>query len=222
MMTFEHWLQIGELAKWPLAVIIVVLILKGSVQSLIARVRRAAVGNKAFEFSENAAIVGEQQQIAKPPETAPVVSSNELPPPAPSPAVARVEAPIAAAINSSQASEEIKRSWLIRIAAIARLERAHEATYRVIMGSQLSLLLQANAVPHVDFDGARSIYNEAKARYPDLYKTFEFETWVGWLSHSGLTETKGPLNSPQITITDIGKEFLHYLVHAGLTTPKYG
>lgn len=58
--------------------------------------------------------------------------------------------------------------------AIARLERAHETTYRAILGSQITLLLQANAPAPVDLDAARAIYDAAKTGYPEIYKTFDF------------------------------------------------
>lgn len=112
---------------------------------------------------------------------------------------------------------------MIRGIAIARLERAHEATYRAILGSQITLLLQANAPTPVDIDAARVIYELAKGSYPGIYKTFDFENWLQWPANTGLTQLeKDTSGKTLVKASEIGKDFLHYLVNAGLTLPKSG
>jgi hypothetical protein len=222
-MTFEELLKLIEVLKWPCVAIIAVLIFYNGIQALMSRIQRAAIGGRTVDFAQPAAIVSEQQQqrqISKP--TSSETPGGEAPPPAPSPALRLIEEPIAAAVAASNASEEIKRAWLIRGAAIARLERAHEMTYRLIMGSQIALLLQANTGANFDVGVARAIYDEAKAKYPEIYKTFEFETWLNWPANTGLMKIDRDALKSAITITDVGRDFLHYLVGGGLTSGKIG
>lgn len=227
-MTFEEGLKLGELLKWPVTtfvlVLVILLILRTTVQSLLERMRRAAFGNKALDFGEPAAIASEQQQLQAQ-VTLPIAdaSAAELPPPPPPPALAAMEAPIAAAISASSASDDIKRAWLIRGVAVAKLERAHEITYRLIVGSQIELLHRANAGIPLDIDGARAIYEAATFAFPEVYKNFTFDAWLAWPRNSGLTQIEiDPSNRSFIKITDNGRDFLHYLVGAGLTSPKMG
>jgi hypothetical protein len=223
-MSVEEWLRLIDILKWPVAALLGVLVFRKGIETLLARIQRAALGSRSVDFAEPAALASEQQQqrqIANP--TSGEAAGGEGPPPAPAPALRLMEEPIAAAVAASNTSEDIKRAWLIRGVAIARLERAHETTYRLILGSQIALLLQANIPIPFDADGARAIYDDAKARYPDLYKTFEFETWLNWPANSGLTIIeRDTSNRSIIKITEIGKDFLHYLVNMGLTSTKYG
>lgn len=228
-MTFDEWMKLGELLKWPFVVlvlaVIALLVLKTPVSSLLSRVKRAAIGDKALDFTDSAAIASEQQQkkqIEKP--TVAEAPSGELPPPPAPPALAAVEQSLVDALSASNASEEVKRLWLIRGIAVAKMERAHEITYRLIMGSQINLLLQANTGVPATMESARTIYDEAKKNFPAIYNTFDFDGWLTWMANTGLVkvESQGVAGAAKITITDIGKEFLHYLVSAGLTSPKIG
>jgi hypothetical protein len=226
-MSLEDWLHVIEVLKWPVAVMGISIagffVFRNGIETLMARVQRAALGSKAIDFAEPAAIASEQQQkhIAKP--TVADKPGGELPPPPPSPALRGIEESIAAAISASSASEDVKRAWLIRGVAVAQLERAHEMTYRLIMGSQITLLLHANTGAPTDMDVARAIYDEAKTKYPEIYKTFDFDDWIAWPKNSGLTQLEqiAP-NRTLIKLTDIGRDFLHHLVNAGLTSPKIG
>jgi hypothetical protein len=221
-MSFDELLRLIDILKWPAVAVAGLFLFHAAIVSLISR---AGFGGKAIDFAEPAAIASEQQQqrqIAKP-ESVDTASGIEGPPPPPSPALRGIEDTIAAAVAASNGSEEVKRAWLIRGVAVARLERAHETTYRLIMGSQIGLLLQANSATPVDLEAARGIYDAAKATYPEIYKTFDFDNWLKWPANSGLTQLETNASGKTIIkITDIGKEFLHYLVQVGLTTPKIG
>ena len=223
-MSFDEFLRLVDILKWPVVAIVGVLIFRRGIETLMARVQRAALGSRAIDFAEPAALASEQQQqkqIAKPANAE--TNSGESPPPPPSPAMRPIEESIAAAVSASNAPEEVKRAWLIRAVAIARLERAHETTYRLIMGSQIALLLQANTGTAFDVDASRAIYEEAKAKYPEIYKAFEFEAWLNWPANTGLLKIEPDTsNRSVIEITEIGKDFLHYLVGVGLTSPKIG
>jgi hypothetical protein len=223
-MSVDEWLRLIDILKWPVAVLVGILIFRKGLGTLISRGQRAGFGSRSVDFAEPAAIVSEQQQqkqITKP--TVGESTAGEAPPPPPSPAVRAFEEPIAAAVSASAASEDVKRAWLIRGAAVARLEKAHETTYRLIMGSQIGLLLQANTGATFEVDAARAIYGEAKTKYPEIYKAFEFEAWLNWPANIGLIKIdRGASNQSKITITDLGKDFLHYVVAAGLTAGKIG
>jgi hypothetical protein len=226
-MSLDDWLRVIEVLKWPAAAMGIAvagfLIFRNGIESLMARVQRAALGSKAVDFAEPAAIASEQQQkqLAKP--TVADKPGGESPPPPPSPALRGIEESIAAAISASSASEDVKRAWLIRGVAVAQLERAHEINYRLIMGSQIALMLQANSGVPVDTEAARAIFDEAKTRYPEIYKAFDFNGWLAWPKNTGLTQLEQDTsNRTLVKITDVGKDFLHHLVNAGLTMPKIG
>jgi hypothetical protein len=143
-------------------------------------------------------------------------------PPPPSLAIAPVEAEIDAALKTANLSHELERAWLIRTVALLRVARGHEIAYRLIVGSQLSLMLQANTANPPTMIQAQQIYDGAKKALPDLYQAFPFETWLHWPINSGLLKIESAGADQILRITPIGQDFLHYLIDNSLTSPKYG
>jgi hypothetical protein len=212
-----------ELLKWPSVVIIGALMFRSAIITLIARARRAAFGDKSVEFLEPAASASEQKK-----QTGVAVIEQAPPPaqggvlPAPAEALAPFEAIIKNNVAQFNAPDEIKIAWLIRGLAVEQIRRYHEVHYRLILGSQITLLLKVNMGGMINRTIAREIYDIAKAAYPVIYTNFSFEHWIVWPKNVGLINFANDMPWAEITITPAGKDFLHYLVEAGLTGDKPG
>jgi hypothetical protein len=87
---------------------------------------------------------------------------------------------------------------------MVRLARDHERAYRLIVGSQLALLVQANSLTPPTMSQARQLYEAAKAANPEFYRSFPFETWTHWPVTAGLLriDTSGP--EQMLRITPVG------------------
>ena len=121
----------------------------------------------------------------------------------------------------------ICRATLKRRGSYGRLrslvQRIHEINYRLIVGSQLALMLKANTQEPTTVEKARAIYDAAKQQYPEIYQNFTFEAWSHWPVMAGLLRTEQPPSGPFVyKITPAGRDFLHYLVDNSLTTGKFG
>ena len=150
-------------------------------------------------------------------------SSSELPPPPPPEAIVPFESRIKAALAESNASHEVKIAWLVRALAVAQIHRAHETSYRLILGSQIALLLKLNTGASVRKSDAREIYEQAKKNYPPIYENFSFGDWITWPKNVGLiTLPDETTDNGLVAITPAAKDFLHYLVETGLTGEKVG
>jgi hypothetical protein len=126
-------------------------------------------------------------------------------------------------ISSIIADADVEKAWLIRAVAVWQVARAHEIVYRLILGSQISLLLQANTASPPNMDNARAMYDGAKTAYPNLYKGFSFEAWIRFAMNAGLLREEAIGIGPSVLrITPWGQDFLHYLVQNSLTNPKPG
>src|SRR4051812_21713771 len=112
-MTIDEWLRLVDILKWPAAAIAAVFVFRKGIESLLARIQRAAVGGRAIDFAEPAAIAGEQQQKQISKVAAPETAGGEAPPPPAPPAVRPIEEEIVAALARSNASDDVKRAWLI-------------------------------------------------------------------------------------------------------------
>ena len=203
--------------SWPLAVVIcfvaVLVIFRGQIAALIGRLRGFKVPGGQVDLS------GEQEQkkiettIAM---TGVTVPATALPPP--SNVYATIEQEMKNSLAASKLPADVERAWLIRDAAMSRVERGHEIVYRLILGSQIGLLLQANTASPPNTDSARDMYEAAKTAYPNFYKDFSFEAWSRFPINAGLVREEASV----LRITPLGQDFLHYLVRSSLTNPKQG
>jgi hypothetical protein len=91
-----------------------------------------------------------------------------------------------------------------------------EKIYRVIYGSQILFLDQINSFSSVNNDIALKEYNKAKEYYSESYKTINFEHWISFLIKRGLCEYEGST----LKITELGTEFLAYLIQNGISKTK--
>jgi hypothetical protein len=206
-----------ETGVWPLAVVIIalaaLLMLRVPLSRLLDRTRKIGAGDNAIDFSESRT---ELQQI----QAQPSVNVGQVPPYAigpPTSAVAEIEKQIIQTLSTYNETDDTKRQRLIRGFAIMALNHEFETIYRLIFGSQLDLLLRANA-GGLDEAGADAIYQNAKSSFPTVHDSGSREMWLKFLSDRQLIDRK----DGRISTNPKGKEFMQYLVEAGLTLPKGG
>jgi hypothetical protein len=208
------------LNSWPLAFVICfivfVLILRAPLDKLISRIKGFKVGNHTIDASGD---VPEQQKKIETTSDSnpPVPTSDTITLPLPNELYSQIEQGIRETSATAHIAPDVERAWFIRVIAIYRVWYGHERVYRLITGSQLELLLRANTAP-VKTDTTRELYEAAKARFPDLYAEFSFETWMNFPINSGLLREE----ASTLRITLLGQDFLHYLINNSLTNPKSG
>jgi hypothetical protein len=215
-----------EVAAWPVAIVLIAVaaltIYRSPISDLIRRARGVAYGNKTIDLSggQTATAVETQKksEIPMPPAADVVPASHAMPPLPPTDVHARVEQDISA-ILTSDIPADVQKAWLVRAVSIARIQRAHEMTYRLILGAQISLLTEANGPVPCSETRAREIYERGKTLFPLVYNDFSFENWIRWPVTTGLLQKEDGV-VPVFRITQIGRDFLHYLVDTGLTTGK--
>jgi hypothetical protein len=222
--------DLPEKIVWAAALVIAVtvflLIFRKSIAGLIDRTSRAGYGNKSIEFALPTNTAEQQKKAATPTDAevsvATVPAQAVAPPPA-SEAYAGIEKQIFDTLNTENYPRDLERAWLVRAITIARVWRAHEITYRLILGSQLNLLLAANSLTPPEVNAARAVYDSAKAAFPAVFENFSFDTWLNWPINSGLIkmDQTNPARSI-VRITPLGQDFLHYLVSNSLTANKAG
>jgi hypothetical protein len=214
-------LKLIEALKWPAVAILALLMFRSAVATLFSRAKSAVFGEKSVEFAEPTALASEQkkQTVAVIEERPP---ASELPPPPPAEAIIPFETSIKAALAESNASELVKSAWLVRALAVAQIQRAHETNYRLILASQIALLLKLNTGTTVRKSDAREIYEQAKKNYPPIYENFSFSDWITWPKNVGLITVSDETDNGLVGLTPGAKDFLHYLVESGLTGEKPG
>jgi hypothetical protein len=96
------------------------------------------------------------------------------------------------------------------------IQLAHERNYIAIFGSQLNLLAQANGAGGITHELANVLYEHAKATYPQVYTTYRFDQWIGFLITAALIVQSGGA----YVLTNYGRGFLKYLVDRQLPVNK--
>jgi hypothetical protein len=224
MVTMEQLTQ-----SWPLALVVIVVtslaIFRSPISELIRRARSVTLGDKSIDLTGGQTPIAVVQQKEEEeitahaaPETVP--SSHAMPQPS------EVHAPIEQQLQASIPGDlprDLEKAWLIRSIAIARMERTHEMHYRLILGSQIELMMLANTPLPPTESRARELYDRAKATFPAIYSTFSFESWSQWPMNAGLLRAeKTSAGSTVFRTTPMGRDFMHYLVDNSLTAGKAG
>lgn len=217
-------MKLLEMSTWPIAVVLIVLIVslvfRGPLASLISRARRATIPGGSVDFGSDPSTTVAKQQESKPVSAA---DPTSLAPPPPSEVYDPIDKELQKTITNTNAPPEIERAWLVRTITTLRVNYAYEIIYRLIVGSQIALILEANTNAPPDTDRARAIFNAAKTSFPEVYANFPFETWLNFPVNQGLLRIEPASTGPAaVKITPLGRDFLHYLVNAGLTSGRSG
>jgi hypothetical protein len=112
-----------------------------------------------------------------------------------------------------------RETYLVEIAADAIAAVAFDYVYSLIYGSQLAAVRDLNSAGAVHVEKLKPYFEAAKANFPSLYETDTFERWLGWLTQiASLVAQDGEV----VTITDIGRDFLQFVISRGYVFTKNG
>ncbi len=108
---------------------------------------------------------------------------------------------------------------LVKLLAANQLALQFEWVYGVIWASQVWLLLHLNS--RVDGDAlgsARAYYDGGRSQFPKMYEDYSFDQWLGFLESSLLLGRE----AERVRITEVGREFLKYLLDMRKPGPAIG
>jgi len=217
----------------PLALVIIALsfffIFRPQISAAIDRFRGASFGSKSLDMSGSQASVAveKQKQVEGTVGTATLAAPDTVPAsrmmPPPSELYAPIEQQIRGALTEAKLSNDLEKAWLIRSLAVTRVQRQHEIIYRLVLGSQISLMLLANTPNPPTIEKAREIFEQAKSTFPAIYTNFKFDAWKQFPINVGLLRTDvTTAGATVLRMTPAGRDFLHYLVDNALTEGKVG
>jgi hypothetical protein len=167
-----------------------------------------------------------EQQIPSPPSA---VTAQELPAPkpdvpAPKSGVQAYIAQIKSFISADQLDPWLLKlktelatagtttdqfALLLYLTASLTVQLSHKRNYNGIFGSQLNLLAQINGAGGITPAMANTLYEQAKAAYPQLYTKYRFDQWIGFLIGAGfLTQS----TDGAYVLTNFGRGFLKYII----------
>jgi hypothetical protein len=216
-----------ENSAWPLALVVIVIVFfclfRSSISNLLGRIRGVSYGNKTLDMAGSQTTGEKQKQVEGPVGAVPdAVPASHMMPPS-NEFYAPMEQELRTELAQSKLSPDIEKAWLIRAVVTSRTQRGHEIIYRLVLGSQINLMLLANTPNPPTAEKAREIFDQAKSSFPSMYENFEFEAWRQFPIRTGLLRME--VTAAGVTvfrITPAGRDFLHYLVDNSLTEGKPG
>jgi hypothetical protein len=193
--------DLANAIAWPSAVFALGYMFRSDVRALFPRLTKA--GPTGLEFDPA------RQLLA--------VTSKELKVlpgfPDRTPMITKVETDLHAELDIIDPDKRI--DVLIRHLAVARLGRNFEQILRTLFGSQIRALRALSEAEGGRISRAESVtyFGEVKVRYADFYEKNTFDEWIRYPVSAGLIEAK----NEQVTITELGREFLTYMNALGLS-----
>lgn len=190
-----------DVLKWPILILIIVLIFKKKLLELISKVKKIGHGGTALEI--------EQQTVAIKLEKRPISNVDKAL------GLFRDEtisffsdAVLQETDIESYKTEKEKAEHLLKYSIALYIIKHYEMIYNAIYGSQLKILQQLNSHnSNESMETIKRFYDFAAQDYPKFYNNYPFEEYIDFLfSFSLIIEENGT-----IKITILGLDFLKYL-----------
>jgi len=202
-----------EHLAWPAAVVVLGLVgmfaFRGPLARLLDRTRK--VGKSGLETLEAPQLPA---PAAKPDALAEFLATFD------NPVLRAQEADIEADIQKRGLTDPAAaRKALIRSLAGTQILLLFERVQGIIWASQVGALTYLNSRNgFVPVNEVQPFFTDARARFPDLYRTYTFEDWLRFLQSSLLVEIRGDT----VAISLAGREFLKWRIEVGRAGPFHG
>ena len=201
----------GDFA-WPIAVVIIVIVFlflfKRQIGGFIARTKKVSRSGIEAEGHSQASVTAARSSAAEK-----LLRESD------SPLIAEQEKTLSTQFDElGLGTDEDRVRYLLRQCTLLKILREFESIYYLIYGSQIIALQHLNGRNNVTLDDLEPIYDFAAAAYPVMYENSSYERWFGFLTSCSLVLKE----RDNVGITVRGREFLRYLIAAGLDTQKMG
>ena len=123
-----------------------------------------------------------------------------------------------------QGDNNVKLAWAIRQRSISEATRIHETNYRVIFGTQIQALKALNVVGTGAVGEFEAFYEAVRTNpaWEAMHKDRSFEQWGQFLVDAAYVLLVDGSDPQTVQITPFGKQFLHWMVLAGVPEAKPG
>lgn len=207
-------------ASWPIAISVLAWVFREPIASMIERVRQLSGFGGSADFGDS----NSQRQPAKGPVTASLpalADTNNLPPP--DPVFEALDLQLSTQLNQHiTGNESVKLAWAIRQRSVSEANRIHETNYRLIFGSQIHALKTLNVAGTGTVSDFEAYYGSVQANpaWEAIHKGRSFDQWGQFLIDAGYVALIEGSDPPAVQITPFGKQFLQWMVHAGVSEYK--
>lgn len=206
----SNLIKLIDVLKWPLLILIIVLIFKKNLLELISKVKKIGHGGTAVEI--------EQQTVAIKLEKRPISNVDKAL------GLFRTEtidffsnAVLQETDIETYKSDKEKVEHLLNYSIALYIIKHYDMIYNAIYGSQLQILQQLNSNnSNESMETIKRFYDYAVEHYPKFYNNYPFEEYINFLfSFSLIIE-----ENEKVKITILGLDFLKYLTETSKNFDK--
>ena len=202
--------KLVEFTAWPIAAVLLCLILKRPIEKLLSRLNKAKHKDTVLDFNPDIQRVsGTLEGHSSIIDAIPQYSLG---------LIGEAEKKINKAFEQLKVkTDSEKLKVLVKHHANLQIRSAFIEINFSIFGSQLRLLQELNVQPGpVESEFLISFYDRAKQQYPDYYKSSTFERYLKFLKSVALINTE----NGKYSITGVGRGFLLFLTESGISTNR--
>ena len=211
-------------ASWPIAAGVTAWVFREPVKSMIGRVRQLTGFGGSADFTAGDRIASQQSAEGSATASLPaLVDTSNLPP---SDSVFDIlDSQLAVVLDQHvQGGDKFKLAWAIRQRSISEATRIHETNYRVIFGSQIHALKTLNIAGTGLISEFETFYENVRSNptWEAIHKERSFELWGQFIIDAAYVVLVEGSDPPTVQITPFGKQFLQWIVLAGVPDVKPG
>ena len=211
-------------ASWPIAIGLIVWAFREPVKAMIGRVRQLSGFGGTADFTTNDVIAQRQSADGSRTASLPALAdTSNLPP---SDLVFDVfDRQLASVLEEHvNGGDNVKLAWAIRQRSVSEATRIHETNYRVIFGSQIHGLKTLNTLGTGNVSEFEAFFESVRANpvWEALHKDRTFDQWGQFLIDAGYVALIEGTDPTLVQITPFGKQFLQWMVLAGVPDIKPG
>jgi hypothetical protein len=206
---FADILQVVDVLKWPVLVLIVVLIIKKPIVDLINRITKIGHGGTSLEAEQQKAAEKQEKRQVSNVDRALGLFREET--------VDFFKSAVLQETNlESIKSDKEKVDHLVNYSIAIYIIKHYEMLYNSIYGSQISILQQLNTFASENNETLKRFYNYASEQNPKFYDSYPFEDYIGFLYSFNLIVVE----DGNVKITILGIDFLKYLTETSKSLNK--
>lgn len=207
--TFTDVLQVIDILKWPILVLIIVLLIRKPIVDLINRITKIGHGDTSVEVEQQKAVEKLEKRKVSNVDKVLGLFREET--------VEYFKSAVFQETNiEALKSDKEKADHLLNYSIAIYIIKHYEMVYNAIYGSQLMLLQQLNTFAVENSDSLKRYYEYAVEKNPKFYESYSYDEYLGFLySFSLIIE-----ESDKISITILGVDFLKYLTETSKTFEK--
>jgi hypothetical protein len=204
-----NWVEIIDTVKWPILVLIVVLIFVKPIKNFLYRMTKIGYGDKALEATQQAVSKTRQEREHNVvdralglfrPET--IESFSEM---------VKSESDI-----SKLKDDGAKVERLLNYSTIIYIMKHFDNIYSNIFGSQIRLLETLNTLQPETKESLKFHFDSANKYHPNFYKNYSYDRYLKFLYYYNLIRE----DNGNIGITILGVDFLKYITETNKDVNK--